>query len=215
MIITKQKNLENILESLKGHKRVFLVGCGSCATLCKTGGEEEILEVKGILEKEGFEVTGHTIPDETCHIPLTERKLRESKKEMKKSDAVLVFACGAGVQSISLSSELPVFTGVDSLFIGNVVRFGNFQEKCSACGNCYLGETAGFCPVTSCPKGILNGPCGGVDEGKCEVDPEIECVWVKIYERLKERGQLDKIKEMKPPKKHNLKNNPKRLSVDK
>ena len=215
MIITKQKKLEDILTFLKPHQRIFLVGCGSCATLCQTGGEDEIKEMKKILEKEGFEVTGYTIPDETCHIPLTERKLRENKKDLQKSDAVLVLACGAGVQSLSLSVKQPVYPGIDSLFIGNVIRYGSFQERCSACGNCYLGETAGFCPVTSCPKGILNGPCGGVHEGKCEVDPENECVWIQIFERLKERGQLEKLKERKAPKKHHLKKSPNRLSVDK
>lgn len=214
MIITKQKPLEEILRFLKNHQSIFLVGCGACATLCKTGGEEEILEMKKLLEKEGFKVTGHVIPDETCHIPLTEKKLRENKKELKESDALLVLSCGSGTQSLSMSVDKPVYPGVDSLFIGNVVRFGNFEERCSACGDCYLGETTGICPVTCCPKGILNGPCGGVDEGKCEVDREIDCVWVKIYDRLKERGQLERVREVKSPKRHNRKKNPNRLTID-
>ncbi|HUU50734.1 MAG TPA: methylenetetrahydrofolate reductase C-terminal domain-containing protein [Nitrospinota bacterium] len=214
MIITKQKPLDEILEFLENHKRIFIVGCGSCATLCKTGGEEEVLQMKKILEKKGFEVTGDVIPDETCHIPLTERKLREKKKELKKSDAILVLACGSGVQSISLTAKQPVYPGIDSLFIGNVVRFGSFVERCSACGNCYLGETTGICPITCCPKTILNGPCGGVEEGKCEVDPNMDCIWIQIYERLKEKGELDKMKKIKSPRKYHLKKNPNSLTID-
>jgi ferredoxin len=215
MIITKQKPFEEIVRFLKGYKSIFIVGCGSCATLCKTGGEEEAMEMKTRLEKEGLKVTGFVIPDETCQIPLTERKLRENKKKIKQSDAILVMACGSGTQSISLSVDKPVYPGIDSLFIGNVVKFGSFEERCSACGNCYLGETTGICPITCCPKGILNGPCGGVEDGKCDVDATMDCIWVQIYDRLEKKGQLDRIKKIEPPRKHDRKKNPNRLSIDK
>ena len=128
------------------------------------------------------------------------RQLRQHKEAVEQAQALLVFSCGAGVQSFSQVLEKPVYAGNDSLFLGNIQRFGNFIEHCSICGECLLNETGGICPVTNCPKGLLNGPCGGMDKGKCETDPERECVWVRIYKRLEKLGQLDKMKQALPPK---------------
>ncbi len=50
MIITKQKNFDELLKIL-GNGPVFLIGCSECATLCHTGGEDEILTMKEALEK--------------------------------------------------------------------------------------------------------------------------------------------------------------------
>jgi len=214
MIISKQKPWEEILQCLDGVQKVFLVGCGECATTCQTGGEPEILEIKAKLESEEKEVTGYFIGHSDCHILDMKRELKLNKEAVERADALLVFSCGAGVQSFSEILDKPVYAGNDSLFLGNIQRFGNFIEHCSICGECIINETGGICPVTNCPKGLLNGPCGGMDRGKCETDPERDCVWVKIYNRLEKLGQLDKMKQSIAPKNHAKANRPHALVVD-
>lgn len=200
MIITKQKPWPEIMKALVGVQKVFLVGCGECATTCMTGGEENVLDVKGKLEAEGKEVVGYFIGDSDCHIADMKLQLRKNKEAADKADAILVLSCGAGVQSFSEASDKPVYAANDTMFLGNIQRFGNFIEHCSLCGDCVLNETGGICPVTNCPKGLLNGPCGGMDKGHCEIDAERECAWVAIYNRLEKLGQLDKMKQTLPAK---------------
>jgi len=54
-----------------------------------------------------------------------------------------------------------------------------FLFDCTMCGQCVLGATGMSCPM-NCPKELRNGPCGGVrDDGQCEVDPDMKCVWVE------------------------------------
>lgn len=120
-------------------------------------------------------------------------------------------ACGAGIQTVSELKKIPVVAALDTLFLGNVKRFGQFEERCSLCGECILNKTGGICPVTSCAKGLLNGPCGGMHDGKCEIDPERDCAWVKIYERLEELGQLETFEEIFAPKDYSKGIKPKEL----
>jgi ferredoxin len=185
MIISSRKNNDELLKALEGKSRIFLVGCGACATACKSGGEEEVFGTQEWLQSTGREVTGWVVIDEACHILRAGRDLRHHKIQVAEADALLVLACGAGVQSISASTDQRVIGALDSLFLGNIRRFGHYEEKCSLCGECILNETAGICPVTNCAKGLLNGPCGGLEEGRCEVDRETDCAWHLIFERLK------------------------------
>jgi len=201
MIITKSKKIEDILEFVKEKTNIFIVGCGSCAAACKTGGEDEVIAMKSELESRGKKVLGWIVPDETCHIPLTKKLIMENKDAFNQSEAIIVMACGAGVQTVSvIKDDKEIYPALDTLFLGNTKRIGDFSEHCSLCGECVLGDTAAICPVTRCPKGLLHGPCGGMDEGKCEFDREKDCAWVQIYDRLKALGQLDKLKKIKPAK---------------
>ena len=112
-------------------------------------------------------------------------------------------ACGLGIQSVkaNLRDKKEVHTGCDTLFIATLDKTGNFLfEKCSACGDCVLDLTACICPVTRCPKSLLNGPCGGSSHGKCEVDKDKDCVWILIYNELKEKGKLDNMKKIQKAK---------------
>ena len=145
-------------------------------------------------------VTGSMIGESACHILNMKRELRKHKAEVEAAQALLVMSCGAGIQTFSEVLDKPVYTANDSLFLGNIQRFGHFSEHCSLCGSCIVNETGGICPVTNCPKGLLNGPCGGVNKGKCELDSERDCAWVKIYNRLKALGQLDKLRKLQSPK---------------
>lgn len=187
MIISSPKDRSRLARLLAPYDRIFLVGCGSCATVCKVGGEDEVFATQEWLESDGKDVTGSMILDEACHIMRAARELRRFRDQVEEAEALLVLSCGAGAQSISDCCDKPVLTGVDPLFLGNVRRFGQYEEKCSLCGDCILNQTAGICPVTTCSKGLLNGPCGGMEEGHCEVDPERECAWVRIFERLQQQ----------------------------
>ncbi|MFC1704206.1 methylenetetrahydrofolate reductase C-terminal domain-containing protein [Candidatus Omnitrophota bacterium] len=202
MIITKQKNFEDIVANLKDSKKIFIVGCGECSATCKTGGETEVLEVKKKLEQNGKEVTGYAIPDAPCVAAQMKTALAKNTKALKETDAVVVMACGLGAQSVKANDrrELWIVPGCDTLFAGATDSAGAFQELCSACAECILDVTGCICPVTRCPKGLLNGPCGGMDKGKCEVDKDRDCVWVLIYNDLKKRGKLDMFSQIQSPK---------------
>jgi ferredoxin len=200
MIITKQKRLDEIVQAV-GEGPVFIIGCSECATLCKTGGEEEVLALKTVFEKQKIPVTGRVVLDPACHLQNDKRLLRSHKNAVKKAQKILVLACGNGVQTVSeILTDVPVIAGTDTLFLGEITRLTEFEKRCSLCGDCILDSFIGLCPVTRCPKHMLNGPCGGAVEGKCEIDPELECIWDLIYRRLKETGQLQLLQKIQQPK---------------
>jgi ferredoxin len=213
MIISDQKSKEELLQVLDGKTRLFLVGCAACATACKAGGEEEVFKMLEWLTSVGKEVTGSVVIDEACHIMRAARDLRQHKSQVEEAEALLVLACGAGIQSISSSTDQRVIGGLNTLFLGNIRRFGQYEEKCSLCGECILNETAGICPVTTCAKGLLNGPCGGMEEGKCEADREIDCAWHLIFERLKKQGRPGVFRRPVPPKDWGKKRKPGRHNI--
>ncbi|MBM3253544.1 MAG: 5,10-methylenetetrahydrofolate reductase [Candidatus Omnitrophica bacterium] len=202
MIITERKKLDEILKVIGNKKNIFLIGCGECSATCKTGGESEILAIKQELESNGKTITGYCIPDSPCISSQIVSNFAKNKKAIEASDMILVLACGLGAQSVKENSRFkkPVKIGCNTLFMGALDKKGNFYELCSACGECVLSDTETICPVTRCPKGLLNGPCGGVMNGKCEVDKERDCVWSLIYEDLKNQGNLDYLTEIQKPK---------------
>ncbi len=194
MIITRPRDWSRIIENLEsiGARRVFLMGCGQCATVAHTGGEPELRETAERLGEAGYEVTGWTVGEVTCHLNGTKLERRKHQEAIDAADAVLVLACGAGVQTTADAIAKPVFPGLESLFLGTVIRNGVFEERCQTCGDCVLDKTAGICPVTTCPKGLLNGPCGGMWNGMCEVLTDRECTHVRIRKRLAEQGRTGK-----------------------
>jgi len=204
MIITRQKKEEEILKALDGKKRVFIVGCGDCATTCKTGGEPDVKAMEDVLKAHGKEVTGFVVPETTCVAAQAKTAFAKNRAALKASDAILVLACGSGVQCARENDRLglDVFPGCDSLFAALVNPDGSFREACSTCGECILDLTGGICPVTRCSKSLRNGPCGGSTKGKCEVDRDRDCAWVLIYEQLKNKGRLDVMKKTMGPRDH-------------
>ncbi len=191
MIITRPRDWARIKRNLDSvdAKNVFLMGCGQCATVAATGGEAELKEAKSHLEASGYTVTGYAVGEVACHSGGTRLETRKNVGSLDEADAVVVMSCGAGVQTVADAVEKPVFPGLESVFLGNVIRHGVFEERCQMCGDCVLDETAGICPVTTCPKGLLNGPCGGMWDGKCEVLTDRECTHVRIRERLAAQGR--------------------------
>lgn len=217
MIITEKKPFKEILEMLEGSKKVFLVGCGECATTCKTGGEEEIKQITKELEEAGKEVVASMIPSAPCIAAQTKIELAKNTKFLKEADAILVLSCGLGVQSVKDNDRigLVVLPGCNTLFGATVDTKGDFCEKCSLCGECVLAETGGICPITLCSKGLLNGPCGGMHKGKCEVDKDKDCAWVLIYNELKEKNNLKRIKKIQQPKDYTKTIKPRKISLSK
>ena len=198
MIITQKKPIEELLAMLGDVKRVAIVGCGNCAAACQTGGEKEILELKALLEDRGMEVVATVLPEECCHKLLV-------KKETKVlrtcgAEAVIGMACGDGVQTVADNVMLPVYPANNTMFLGQIERVGIFHEYCRMCGDCVLGSTGGICPITRCAKSLVNGPCGGQKNGKCEACPENDCAWIQIYNRLVTIGQEDRLCRTRPDK---------------
>jgi len=215
MIITKQKDVKEILKYLKNQEKIFLVGCGECSATCKTGGEDDIKKIKEILEGQGKVVTGNCVPEAPCIAAKVKIELAKNRKLIEASDAILVMACGLGIQSVkeNLRAEKPVHVGCDTLFMGAIDSNGIFLEKCSACGDCVLELTGLICPLTRCPKSLLNGPCGGQDKGKCEVDKNRDCAWILIYNELKKQNKLDLLKQIKPPKDYSKSTKPREVKL--
>jgi len=139
----------------------------------------------------------------------------KNKAAMEQAGTVIVMACGLGAQSVidNLFTKKEIILSNDTMFMGQVAKDGGFLERCSACGECILDLTGGICPVTRCPKGIMNGPCGGQEKGKCEVDREKDCAWILIYKRLKEADRLDRFKKMNQPKDHSKARKPRALKA--
>lgn len=216
MIISKQKPFQEVLKSLKNYKSIFIVGCGTCSTTCKSGGEKEVAKLKQDLEAAGKTITGTAVSESPCVASQVKIAFARNIKALKQSDVVLALACGSGVQSVQDNNrfDLPVMPGCDTLFAATVDAQGAFHEYCSHCGECVLDVTGGICPVTRCAKGLLNGPCGGMDKGKCEVDKEQDCAWVLIYKRAEKYKNMDIFKAIQAPKDHSKAVKPHKLTLE-
>jgi hypothetical protein len=202
MIITEKKTKDELQNSLKDYQILFLVGCGECATTCKTGGESQLKEAASWLEACGKKICGVCIPAAPCIAAQIKTELAKNAKALKEAQAILVFACGLGVQSVkdNLRGQAAVLPALDSVCGAVMDKSGNFVEKCSTCGQCVLDYTETICPITLCPKGLLNGPCGGVNKGKCEVDRNKDCAWVLIYNELEKKKKTDSLKIIRQAK---------------
>jgi ferredoxin len=206
MIVAQRKSIPDLLEIVKNHKKILVLGCGTCVTVCLAGGQREVsiiasaLRMAAKLKGLPLEVEELTIERQCDNV-----FIEQAAEAIERNDAVLSLGCGAGVQAIAERyTSKPVYAGLDTAFIGILEERGVWAEKCAACGACVLHQYGGICPVTRCAKHMLNGPCGSSREDRCEVNPARQCAWQLIYKRLKEIGQLDRLKEIKPPKNRSL-----------
>jgi ferredoxin len=197
--ITAQKPWEEIIGYLEKCRAAYLIGCGTCATMCRTGGKSQVLEMEEKLEAIGKRVTGWMVIPTACD-ELTRYALRENVSDIQAADCILAMTCAFGVQTVALylDKPMPVYPALNTLFIGLEESPGHFVDVCTQCGNCRLGGTAGICPLVRCAKGLLNGPCGGSAGGKCEISPDIPCAWQMIIDRLQAVGRLDILDEIAP-----------------
>lgn len=203
MVIATLKDLEEIKEMIKGYKKILNVGCAGCTAVCNAGGQREVDILCDKLRKAfkennlNIEVNGYTV-ERQCEVDF----IAELDDMVNNYDAVISMACGAGVQFVAERfKETPVYPTLNTSFVGVNRDIGWFEEKCRFCRDCQLAYTGGICPVTRCAKGLFNGPCGGTNNGKCEVDKDIPCAWNDIYERLKLQNRLDNIMKIKAPMK--------------
>jgi hypothetical protein len=197
--VTQAKPFEVIMQLLAQTDSVYIIGCGTCATMLHTGGKAEVLAMKDKLEAAGKKVNGWMVIPTTCDL-ITREALIEEAPVIDKADGILVMSCAFGVQTVSSFTSKPVYAALNTLFIGKEEGPGQYIEVCMQCGDCVLGQTAGICPLVRCAKSLFNGPCGGSVKGKCETDPETPCAWQMIYDRLSAWGQLDKMEDIIPIK---------------
>ena len=199
MIVGDLKPLEEIVASIKGHRRILVIGCGSCVTVCLSGGEREAEELKRELSNRNLYDTDEA-PELTVANILRqcEKDLVNDYQELPEGiDAVLSLACGAGVQTLADAFDpVPVYPALNTTFLGASDKPGEWTEKCRGCGDCVLTQTAGICPVARCAKSLFNGPCGGSQGGYCEIGTGAFCAWTQIYARLKKTDQLHLINDM-------------------
>ncbi|MCK5514601.1 MAG: methylenetetrahydrofolate reductase C-terminal domain-containing protein [Deltaproteobacteria bacterium] len=205
--ITKQKPFEEILSLLEHDSKIFIIGCGTCTTMTRTGGKPEVLQMMNQLKESKKEVTGCMMIPVACD-ELTHEALEEKIDAINGADALLIMTCAFGVQTIAMHLDKQVVPALDTLFIGKEKEVGVFDEVCLQCGECVLGETAGICPVAGCHKGLVNGPCGGTNKGKCEVDSNKDCVWTLIYKKLEKMDRLDLMRKYQPPKQYHIEPRP-------
>lgn len=198
MIVTTPKAPASLLPHLGGAGRVAVVGCGLCATSCGTGGKKEVAEMAAFLAAQNLEVAWTAVIDGACQRTLILRDV----SRLEKPEAVVVMACGSGAQMVGSTLGIRVVPALDTVYLGGALRAGSFEPKCSLCGDCRLIEFANRCPVTSCPKGLRNGPCGGMVDGHCETSPEKECVWYLIYRDLEQAGDAESLLAVVPPRSH-------------
>lgn len=196
---------------LEGSRRVFILGCGECATATETGGAAQVEEMKRRLQAEGKEVVGTDVAHSVCQELDVRRLLRLHQEAAESAEVFLVLSCGAGSQSLREATEARIVAGTDSLFLGNSLRRLDYEEKCSLCGECVIDRFGGVCPVARCSKGLLNGPCGGTDHGMCEINPQKHCAWTLVYERLERQDRLQDLKVIHPPKRWDAARRPGRV----
>lgn len=206
MIVGQQKPLDEIVHSISGYKKILILGCGTCVSVCLTGGDKEAQTLARALEHAFRDRENPPSFDVNTIERQCERDWIETLLDIPEdTDAILSLACGAGVQTVAdVYRKIPVIPGLNTTFLGAMDSPGVWNEKCHGCGDCILAETGGICPVSRCAKSLFNGPCGGTSDGKCEISSvigrEVDCAWYLIIERLKERGKLDSLKEFRPVK---------------
>jgi len=216
---TIQKPIDVIVSYIKPGEKVFVIGCNNCAWKCHSGGEDETENMAKRLNNKGIETTGFTVPGpqgmSLCKLDHTRKVLMEDyKEEVENADSFLILGCGQGVHTVIDATEGGmVHPGCDTIFGGETVSEENIEEFCSLCGDCVIEFTGGLCPMTLCAKQLLNGPCGGAENGHCEVDKDRDCGWILIYERLAKLGRLDLLDPYQTPKDHSKWSRPRSLKV--
>ncbi len=202
MIIAESKSLDEVKQLIGNGKNVLVVGCGTCVTVCFAGGAREAAITSTSLRMT-TKLDGNpmAVSDVTVQRQCEWEYLDQIREQVEEADVILSLGCGIGVQA--MVEHFPnswVVPGLNTSFLGMPTEQGVWVERCAACGDCILGLTGGICPIARCSKSLLNGPCGGSEDGHCEIDPEVECAWVLIVDRLTSQDKLHMLLEIQEPK---------------
>ena len=202
MIVADKKPIEEIIKEIETHEKILILGCNECVTVCEAGGKKEVGILASALRmyflNEGKDVK---IDEETLQRQCDHEYLEEIRDRVDQYDAIVSIACGVGVQfTAEKYFSVPVYPGVNTCFMGATEDRGLWTERCQGCGQCILARTGGICPVSRCAKRVMNGPCGGSTDGKCELGKDVVCAWQLIVERLKALGRFDDYEELSPIK---------------
>jgi ferredoxin len=202
MIVAESKPVKEIMEMVRDFRKILVLGCKGCVTVCNVGGSKEAgilassLKIASRKQGRKLEVSEHTL-ERQCD----PEYVSEIAGTIEDYDAVISIACGVGPQF--LSERYPsarVFPGVNTKFMGGALEHGIWSERCAGCGQCVVHYFGGLCPIARCSKSLLNGPCGGSAGGKCEISKDVECIWDIIVRKMTESGRLNELLEFKPPK---------------
>lgn len=202
MIVAERKPITEIVNLISPHHKILVLGCGGCVTVCSSGGRKEVGVLASALrlagKKAGLDLE---LVEETIERQCDREFIEPIRDKIAAADAVLSMACGAGIQFVGeLNQTTPVYPAVNTTFLGVALGDGVWSERCAGCGDCVLGITGGVCPVARCAKRLFNGPCGGSSNGKCEVNPNTDCAWQLVYDRLKALGRTEALSEFIPSK---------------
>ena len=210
MIVAERKTLEQIEAMLEGFEKILVAGCGTCVAVCMAGGEKEVGLLAAQLRMKGkMDGKKRTIDEVTVTRQCDKEYLEQIAKFVDSYDVVISTGCGAGVQFLAERyDDKVVLPALNTLFIGVAEEAGVWTQRCLACSQCILDQTGGVCPMTRCAKNLLNGPCGGTDGGKCEVNSENDCAWTLIYRKMEKIGRLDYLKKIQPPKDYSVDTKP-------
>ncbi len=202
MIVAEQKPFEDIYSYAKRHRRVLLLGCGTCVTVCMAGGEKEVGILASLVRLAARERNDDITVDEHTITRQCDAEFFDETTARKAADAEAVISMGCGVGVQFCAQRFPdkiVYPALNTKFYGATIEQGVWAERCAGCGECVLADFGGICPVARCSKSLLNGPCGGSQDGRCEVDPErVECAWQLIYERMEAMGRLEELEKIQP-----------------
>ena len=202
MIVASKKPIEEVITTIDHCSRVLILGCNECVTVCEAGGKKEVEILASALRmyflNQGRDVK---IDEHTLQRQCDREYLEEIRDRIEMYEAVVSLACGVGVQFMAENyPNKSIYPGVNTSFMGANEDRGLWTERCQGCGTCILAATGGICPVSRCAKRILNGPCGGATNGKCEIHKEIDCAWQLIISRLKALDQIDQYEKIAPIK---------------
>lgn len=211
MIAFRKKPFEEILQYIANDKKIFLLRCKGCTRTNQATGEADLREIQGKIEEVGIGIIGSSIRGLLC----TKAKsvIEELSEKLENASSILVVACGLGVQSVAETTDKVVHPACNSMPDKESMGRGKREDRCRTCGDCVLEFTGGICPLTACSKGLLNGPCGGASNGKCEVSKEIDCGWMLIYDRMKKLGRLGELKAFLEPKDYRKIQGPRQLMI--
>lgn len=204
MIVAERKPFEEILEMIAPYRKVLVLGCGGCVSVCLTGGERQAEELASQIRL-ARQAKGQPIDIAfDCITRQCEKEFFDNLRlKLTEYEAVVSIACGAGIQYAGeMFPTVPVLPGMNTTFLASNVAPGVWTEYCRGCGDCVLATTGGICPIAKCSKSLINGTCGGTNKGKCEVDPDMPCGWLEIYKRLQTLGKLQNYRAKQPLRDH-------------